>query len=104
MKDSRTQSQKLAHNFLTCLVIITSFVLIAMGVCAAKNNTNALDSGVKPAMIYAARQDRQISVTIDRSVYTSPPAPRFSTDLLLRLAPTPLGSIYIIAQNISAIR
>ncbi len=102
MRDSRTQTQKLAHAFLTSVVVIVSAILIAMGVCAAKNNTDALDRGVQPAMISAARRDRQISVTVNRSVYDSPPLPEQRIITALRFAPAPWGSLCLIGETLAA--
>ncbi|MBQ7595548.1 MAG: hypothetical protein IJU45_02655, partial [Clostridia bacterium] len=76
-----------------------SVMLIAMGVFAAKNNTRAIDEGIKPAMIYAAREDEQISVTVDESVYTSKPVKDFPFETAASLAPAPLGNLYIIYRS-----
>ena len=99
MKDLRTQSQKLVSAYITFIVITVSVMLVAMGVFAAKNNTMAIDSGIKPAMIYAAREDRQISVTIDESVYTSDDISSFSFETAASLAPAPFGNIYLICKE-----
>ena len=61
MKDRRTETQRLAHTFISAAVVLTSVTLIALGVFAAKNNTAAIDSGITPAMIYAARENEEIS-------------------------------------------
>ena len=101
MKDSRTQTQKLTSSYITFIVITVSVMLVAMGVFAAKNNTMAIDEGLKPAMIYAAREDSQISVTIDESVYTSGEIRRFPLETAASLAPAPFGNIYILCQNVA---
>ena len=100
MKDNRTQYQKLIHNFVCVTVIISSMILLVMGAFAAKNNTDALDAGIQPAMIYAARDDEEISVKIDKSVYTSDKIKKFPTDTVLSLAPAPVGNIYLIYKNV----
>lgn len=96
MKDLRTQSQKLVSAYITFIVITVSAMLIAMGIFAAKNNTLAIGEGIKPAMIYAARNDTQISVTIDESVYTSGEINSFPLETAAALAPAPLGNMYLI--------
>lgn len=100
MKDCRTQYQKLIHNFVCVTVIISSIILIVMGVFATKNNTDALDSGIQPAMIYAVRDNEEISVKIDKSVYTAEKIKKFPTDMVLSLAPAPVGNIYLIYKNV----
>ena len=100
MKDSRTQTQKLLHAFFTCTVVMVSGILIAMGACAAKNNTDALDRGIRPAMIYAARQDQQISVTVDQAVFTTRSAPPLPAETVLSLMPAPWGNLYLIGTTL----
>ena len=99
MKDLRTQAQKLVSSFITFIVITVSVMLIVMGIFAAKNNTMAIDEGIKPAMIYAAREDEQISVTVDESVYTSAPMGKIPLETAVSLAPAPIGNLYIICRN-----
>lgn len=99
MKNKESQSQKLLHNFVCVTVIIICLILLVMGVFATKNNTEALDSGVMPAMIYAAKEDTEISVKIDKSVYTSKEIDKFPFDTVLSLAPAPIGNIYLICKN-----
>ena len=99
MKDLRSETQRLISLFITCIVIIVSFMLIAMGVFAAENNTKAIDSGLKPAMIYAARNDEQISVTVDEAVYSTEKVDDFPLETALSLAPAPFGNIYIICRR-----
>lgn len=100
MKDLRTQTQKLVSSYITFIVITVSVMLIAMGVFAAKNNTMAIESGIKPAMIYAAREDEQIAVTIDESVYTSEEIKNIPFETAASLVPAPFGNLYIIYKNI----
>ena len=100
MKNSETQYRKLAHNYVCVLVLITSSILIVMGVFAAKNNTEALDSGIQPAMIYAVREDEAISVKIDKSVYTSEKVSRLPAETILSLSPVPVSNIYLIYKNV----
>ncbi len=99
MKDLRSQYEKTVHNFITVTVILSCFILIAMGSFAAKNNTEALDSGIKPAMIYASREDEQISVTINKTVLTSGKLNKIPADTVLSLIPAPAGNIYLIYKN-----
>ena len=73
MKDSRTETQKLVHSFVSSIVALTGLVLIALGIFAAKNNTAAIESGITPAMIYAARDNEQIAVRIDKTVFATKP-------------------------------
>lgn len=103
MKEKKTSYQKLIHSFVCAAVIISSCILVAMGVFATKNNTDALDSGIQPAMIYAAREDEAISVKIDKSVYTSDKIKKFPTDTVLSLVPAPVGNIYIIYKNAKSV-
>ena len=99
MKDLRTQTQKLVSSYITFIVITVSVMLIAMGVFAAKNNMMAIESGIKPAMIYAAREDEQIAVTIDESVYTAEEIENIPFETAASLAPAPFGNLYIIYKN-----
>lgn len=103
MKTEENEYRKLIHNFICTAVIISSIILIAMGVFAAKNNTDALDSGIQPAMIYAARADEEISVKIDKAVYTSRKIEKVPVETLLSLAPAPVGNIYLIYKNSAAV-
>ncbi len=100
MKQHESQYRRLLHNYVCVTVIITSVILIVMGVFAAKNNTEALDSGIQPAMIYAAREDEAISVKIDKSVYTSEKLSRLPAETILSLSPAPVSNIYLIYKNI----
>ena len=99
MKNNTTQYRTILHNFVCVSVIIASAVLVVSGVFATKNNTEAIDSGIKPAMIYAAREDEQISVQIDKSVYTSEKIKKLPHDTILSLSPAPIGNIYLIYKN-----
>ena len=103
MKETDSQYQKLLHNFVCVTVIISSIILMIMGVFATKNNTDALDSGIQPAMIYAAREDEEISVKIDKSVFTSQKMKKIPAEMLLELAPAPIGNIYLIYKNICSL-
>lgn len=103
MKTEQNQYSKIIHSFACTAVIISSLILLAMGVFAAKNNTDALDEGIQPAMIYAAREDEAISVKIDKSVYTSDKIKKIPADTVLSLAPTPVGNIYLIYKNAKAL-
>lgn len=100
MKDSRTETQKLAHSFICVIVVLTSLTLIALGVFAAKNNTSVIESGISPAMIYAARENEEISIQIDKRLYQSKQKDLIPFDTLAALAPAPLGGLYLIYQNI----
>ncbi|MBQ8227753.1 MAG: hypothetical protein IJZ88_01935 [Clostridia bacterium] len=100
MKDLRTESQKLFHTFVTLAVIIMSVTLIIMGVFAAKNNTAMIDSGITPAMIYARRENTQISVQIGESLYENTPKKEIPLTKLASFAPAPINGIYIIYKNI----
>ena len=101
MKDRRTETQKLAHSFISAAVVLTSLTLIALGVFAAKNNTAAIDSGITPAMIYAARENEEISVRIDERLYQPEKVKEFPFDTAASLSPAPLGSLYLIYKNVS---
>lgn len=103
MKTEESQYRKILHNYVCVSVIITSVILIVMGVFAAKNNTEALDSGIQPAMIYAAREDEAISVKIDKSVYKSEKLDRIPAETLLNLSPAPIGNIYLIYKDVKEI-
>lgn len=101
MKDRRTETQKLAHSFISAAVVLTSLTLIALGVFAAKNNTAAIDSGITPAMIYAARENEEISIRIDERLYQPEKVKEFPFDTAAILSPAPLGSLYLIYKNVS---
>ncbi len=103
MKDTRTESQKLLHTFISLTVIIVSFMLIGMGVFAAKNNTAMIDSGITPAMIYARRENTQISVQIGESLYENTPKKEIPLTEIAEFAPAPINGIYIIYKNICEI-
>lgn len=103
MKNPQSEYQKLLHNFICVTVIISCLILIVSGVFAAKNNTDALESGITPAMIYAARDDEEISVKIDKSVFTSEGIKKFPAELFLSLAPAPVGNIYLIYKNAAGV-
>lgn len=101
MKNKESQYRKLLHNFVCVTVIILCLILLTMGVFATRNNTEALDSGVMPAMIYAAREDEEISIKIDKSVYSSKELEKFpvSAETVLSLSPAPIGNIFLIYKN-----
>ncbi len=101
MKDSRTETQKLVHSFVSSIVALTGLVLIALGIFAAKNNTAAIESGITPAMIYAARDNEQIAVRIDKTVYEPNKTDKIPVDTLLSLAPAPVGGLYLIYENLT---
>lgn len=101
MKDSRTESVKILHSFVTFAVIIISVTLIAMGVFAAKNNTAMIDDGISPAMIYARRENRQISVRIGESLYENEEKKEIPLTEIGNFAPAPINGIYIIYRNAS---
>ena len=101
MKDSRTETQKLVHSFVSSIVALTGIVLIALGIFAAKNNTAAIESGITPAMIYAARDNEQIAVRIDKTVYEPNKTDKIPIDTLLSLAPAPVGGLYLIYENLT---
>ena len=103
MKDLRTEGQKLFHTFITLAVITVSFMLIAMGIFAAKINTAMIDSGITPAMIYARRESRQISVQIGEALYENAPRKEIPLTLIAKLTPAPINGIYIIYENINEI-
>lgn len=99
MKDNRGEYQKLVQSFACITVIISCVILIVMGVFATKNNTDALDAGIQPAMIYAVRDNEEISVKIDKSVYTAGKMEKLPVETILSLAPAPVGNIYLICKN-----
>ncbi len=103
MKDLRTEAQKLLHSFITLSVIIVSIMLIAMGVFAAKNNTAMIDAGITPAMIYARRENTQISVQIGEALYENKPQKEIPLTRIAELAPAPFNGIYIVYKNINEI-
>ena len=103
MKDLRTEGQKLFHTFIALTVITVSFMLIAMGVFAAKNNTAMIDAGITPAMIYARRESRQISVQIGEALYENAPRKEIPLTRIAELAPAPINGIYIIYKNMCEI-
>ncbi len=103
MKDLRTESQKLLNTFITLCVLVVSFVLISMGIFAAKNNTAMIDSGITPAMIYARRENTQISVQIGEALYKNEPQKEIPLTKIAELAPAPINGIYIIYENICEI-
>ncbi len=99
MKETKREHQRIVHSFACVTVIISCVILIVMGVFATKNNTDALDAGIHPAMIYAARDDEEISVKIDKSVYTADELNRLPVEKIMSLAPAPVGNIYLICKN-----
>lgn len=99
MKDSWTENRKLINTFVSLAVIITSCMLIIMGIFAANNNTAMIDSGISPAMIYAERTNQQISVQIGEQLYSNEENKKIPLKELARLAPAPLNGIYIICEN-----
>lgn len=100
MRDSRTESQKIFHSFISLTVLIISLILIFMGVFAAKNNTAMIDSGITPAMIYAKRENTQISVQIGEELYQNEENEEIPLTALAEFAPAPINGIYIIYENI----
>lgn len=100
MKDLRTEGQKLFHSFITLSVVIISFMLIAMGVFAARNNTAMIDDGITPAMIYARRESKQISVQIGESVYNNGYQKEFPLTKIAELSPAPINGIYFIYKDV----
>lgn len=100
MKDNRTETGKLIHSFISITIVLTSAILIAMGIFAAKNNTDALDSGLTPAMIYAARENEQISIQIDKTLYQSNKIRQLPIETIASLSPAPLGGFYLVYKNI----
>ena len=99
MKDSWTENRKVLNSFISLTVVITSFMLIAMGIFAANNNTAMIDSGISPAMIYAERKNQQISVQIGEQLYSNEETEKIPLKELAHLAPAPLNGIYIIYEN-----
>ena len=99
MKDNKSEYQKIVHSFVCVTVMVSCVILIVMGVFATKNNTDALDAGIQPAMIYAVRDDEEISVKIDKSVYTAEKMKKLPVETILSLAPAPVGNIYLICKN-----
>ena len=99
MKDSRTESQKIIHNFVSVTVILMSAMLIALGTVTAKNNTMVIESGIQPAMIYASRENEQISVTVGQKLFEAKEK-NVIKPVLLRFLPVPFGGAYIIYENI----
>ncbi len=100
MKDQRTESQRIFSTFVTSSVITISFVLIFMGVFAAKNNTVMIDEGITPAMIYARRENQQISVQIGEQLYKNEKEQKIPLTKIAQFAPTPINGIYIIYKSI----
>ncbi len=100
MKDLWSENRKAVNSFIAICVIIVSFMLIAMGIFAASNNTRMIESGITPAMIYAQRENSQISVNIGERLFSSNQKEIPLNDLA-HLAPAPLNGIYIIYENIS---
>lgn len=101
MKDSRSETQRLVHSFVSSVVVITGIILIALGIFAAKNNTAAIESGITPAMIYAARENEQIAVRIDKTLYRPQKIDKLPANTLFSLAPAPIGGIYLIYENLT---
>lgn len=101
MKDLRSETMKIFHSFLSLTVIIISFILIAMGIFAAKNNTAMMDSGISPAMIYARRENRQISLQVGERLYENEMQKENPLTKAIRFAPAPVNGIYIIYENIT---
>ncbi len=100
MKDLWSESGKLFHTFVSISVVIVSAILIAMGVFAAKNNTAMIESGLSPAMIYAERENQQISVHIGEKLFESDDQKAIPLNEILKYAPAPLCSIYNIYSDI----
>lgn len=103
LKDLRTETGKLLSTFITLTVITVSTMLIAMGVFAAKNNTAMIDDGITPAMIYARRENTQISVQIGEALYENKPQKEIPLTRIAELAPAPINGIYIIYENVCEI-
>lgn len=99
MKDNKSEYQKIVHSFVCVTVMVSCVILIVMGIFATKNNTDALDAGIQPAMIYATRDDEAISIKIDKSVYTADELKQLPVEKILSLAPAPVGNIYLICKN-----
>ncbi len=100
MKDSWTESRRIFNTFVSATVVTIGFMLIAMGIFAANNNTMMIDSGISPAMIYAQRENRQISVQIGEQLFESEPPKEIPLKELARLAPAPINGIYNIYENV----
>ncbi len=103
MKDLRTESTKIFHSFITLTVVTVSLMLIGMGIFAAKNNTAMIDAGITPAMIYARRENMQISVQIGESFYENTPKKEIPLTKIAEFSPAPINGIYIIYKNICEI-
>lgn len=101
MKDLRSETMKIFHSFLSIIVIIISFILIAMGVFAAKNNTAMIDSGISPAMIYARRENRQISLQVGERLYENEMQKEIPLTKMIRYAPAPVNGMYIVYENVT---
>lgn len=101
MKDHRTETGKLLSSFISSIVVVTGFILIALGIFAAKNNTAAIESGLTPAMIYAARENEEIAVRIDKTLYRPEKTSKIPNETLLKLAPAPIGGLYLIYENLN---
>ncbi len=99
MKDLWSENRKSVNAFISACVVIVSLMLIAMGIFAANNNTRMIESGITPAMIYAQRENMQISVTVGERLFTSTQKEIPLNDLA-HLAPAPLNGIYIIYENV----
>ena len=98
-----SESSKLLSGFITFTVITVSLMLIGMGVFAAKNNTAMIDEGITPAMIYAQRESKQISVQIGESVYKNKSKKEIPLTKIAELSPAPINGIYIIYRDICEI-
>ncbi len=103
MKDLRSEATRIFHTFLSLSVIIISFILIAMGVFAVKNNTAMIDSGISPAMIYARRENEQVTLQIGERIYENSVKKEIPLTEALKYAPAPVNGIYIIFDNITAL-
>ncbi len=103
MKDLWSENRKILNTFVSICVITVSFMLIAMGIFAANNNTKMIESGITPAMIYAQRENKQISVTVGERLYQSNGQKEIPLNELAQFAPAPINGIYIIYEKIASI-